>query len=82
MTAVLCGSRKPGSTGKVAVRHARTICVRGMQEGDLICITYHSDLSITDDIIDNFERAIPEGTEFVSAHHTRASGSRVFIDLR
>jgi hypothetical protein len=53
-----------------------------MQEGDLICITYHSDLAITDDIIDNFERAIPEGTKFVSAHHTRASGSRVFIDLR
>lgn len=85
MIAVLIDARMPGSSGWVAVRHARKIKVRGMEEDS--CVTMHLD---GDGLLNGNFRTfysdtdfpMPDGVERVRGEILKVGeGSRISIDL-
>jgi hypothetical protein len=83
MIAVLLASRKPGRSSWTHVRKSKRVCVAGLGDGDLVCLTFDGPageraISIQTDT----EIELDEGTLRIMAEHMAASGARVFVDLR
>jgi len=83
MIAVLIDSRNPGLSGRVAVRHARTVQVRGLVSGLIHIYMHgngHDDTTFT--YKEDAEFELPKGVESVQAEIVKlCEKSRVSVDL-
>lgn len=85
MIAVLIDARMPGSSGWVAVRHARKIKAAGMTDGSLVQVELRGggyDSEVLQAMNEDRSFDIPEGTNSVRAEILKVGeGSRISIDL-
>ena len=81
MIPVLMDARYPGSSGWSAVRSARKIKVRGLEDGELIIYFHGGDVGHID-VCEDMEMDLPPGTDRVRVELVGArNGSRVFVDM-
>jgi hypothetical protein len=84
MIAVLIESRRLGSSAWIAIRHTKTIRVRGMEEGDIVVIHLRGPGDVAGVLCfhRSDEMEIPASYTAIMAEHLEVNGkSRVSVDL-
>jgi glycerate kinase len=81
MIAVLLGSRRAGRSAWTSRRKSKTLHANGLAEGDELIIYLDGGLD-AQTIVEDTVFIIPELVKKIQVEHVRASGNRVFVDLR